>query len=338
MYVRVRPLADQGGHAARREGENTTKQDLKRLKSFDRRKVTVTDLKTSKEQEYNFMEQVILPEDTQEDTFSKLGLQDLIDQFISGYNVTFLAYGQTGTGKTHTMFGSRLDKVAEHQGVDFPKDWGIFPRAVITAMDKMREKGGKFVFSANIIEIYFGQIYDLLNDKQAVNNNRYYSGANFDFSGVFETEVKDSGDVMRLIKVMHTYRKSRGTAMNDTSSRSHCIACLNLMRIEGEEGERKLFRSTFTFVDLSGSERLEKTGMEAKSSVASYEGLCTNWDLLHFARTIQLAREAGKKGEKVRTVRESILARVLAKTLGGEAITAMVITLSQSEKNGGETW
>ena len=100
----------------------------------------------------------------------------------------------------------------------------------------------------------------------------------------------------------------------------------------GGEDERKVQRSTFTFVNLSGSERLENTGMEAKSSIASYEGLCTNWDLYHFGRTIEIAKEASKKGKKMRTVRESILARVLAKTLDGEAITAMVITLSQSER------
>eukprot|EP00090_Calanus_glacialis_P026124 TRINITY_DN40975_c0_g1_i1.p1 TRINITY_DN40975_c0_g1~~TRINITY_DN40975_c0_g1_i1.p1 ORF type:complete len:325 (-),score=65.73 TRINITY_DN40975_c0_g1_i1:7-954(-) len=233
------------------------------------------------------------------------------------------------------MFGSRLDKVAEYHEGPFPDDWGIFPRAVMTALKKMNEKGCKYVFSANVIEIYFGQIFDLLNQKQPINP---YSGGNFDFSGVFETEVKCSADVDRLVKIMHTYRQSRGTKMNDTSSRSHCIACLNLMSIEGGEDERKVQRSTFTFVDLSGSERLEKTGMEAKSSIASYEGLCTNWDLYHFGRTIEIAKEASKKGKKMRTVRESILARVLAKTLDGEAITAMVITLSQSEKNGGETW
>ena len=26
---------------------------------------------------------------------------------MEGYNSTFLAYGQTGTGKTHTVFGSK---------------------------------------------------------------------------------------------------------------------------------------------------------------------------------------------------------------------------------------
>jgi len=193
MFVRIRPLAEEGGHAARKEGEDVRKSDLKRLKTYGGSSVTVSDLKTGKDHEYDYMNQVILPEDSQEDTFNKMGVHDLLEQFLAGYNVTFIAYGQTGTGKTHTMFGSRLDKVAKHQGETFPDDWGIFPRAVITAMDKMKEKGGKFVFSANVIEIYFFQMFDLLNEKNPIAD----SGANFDFSSVFETEVRDIADVDR---------------------------------------------------------------------------------------------------------------------------------------------
>ena len=28
-----------------------------------------------------------------------------VDELFAGFNVSLLAYGQTGTGKTHTMFG-----------------------------------------------------------------------------------------------------------------------------------------------------------------------------------------------------------------------------------------
>ena len=141
------------------------------------------DLKTDQEHDYEYRMQ----DDSQEETFMKTSLPEMLDQFLSGYNATFLAYGQTGTGKTHTMFGSRLDKVAEYHE-------GPFPRAVMTALKKMDEKGCKYVFSANVIEIYFGQIFDLLNQKKPINP---YSGGNFDFSGVFETEVKCSADVDR---------------------------------------------------------------------------------------------------------------------------------------------
>ena len=194
MFVRIRPLAEEGGHSSRKSGEKSLKSDLKRLKAFNKSFVTVKDLKTDQDHDYKYMKHVIMPDDSQEETFMKTSLPEMLDQFLSGYNATFLAYGQTGTGKTHTMFGSRLDKVAEYHEGPFPDDWGIFPRAVMTALKKMNEKGCKYVFSANVIEIYFGQIFDLLNQKKPINP---YSGGNFDFSGVFETEVKCSADVDR---------------------------------------------------------------------------------------------------------------------------------------------
>ena len=40
-------------------------------------------------------------------------------QVLSGYESTVFAYGQTGTGKTHTMEGN----------IDVPEDMGVIPRA-----------------------------------------------------------------------------------------------------------------------------------------------------------------------------------------------------------------
>ena len=106
MFVRIRPLAEEGGHASRKSGEKSLKSDLKRLKAFNKSFVTVKDLKTDQDHDYKYMKHVIMPDDSQEETFMKTSLPEMLDQFLSGYNATFLAYGQTGTGKTHTMFGA----------------------------------------------------------------------------------------------------------------------------------------------------------------------------------------------------------------------------------------
>ena len=43
-------------------------------------------------------------------------VRPIIDQFLDGYNGTVFAYGQTSTGKTHTMFGPKIDDI-ELQGI-----------------------------------------------------------------------------------------------------------------------------------------------------------------------------------------------------------------------------
>ena len=122
-----------------------------------------------------------------------MGLPTMLDRFLDGYNVTFMAYGQTGTGKTHTMFGSQLGEVKhfEADSDDMPKQWGLFPRALISALERIKvrsrtnneriktktesfpqqkDDGGKSKLTAQVVEIYFGVATDLLNDKKKVSN------------------------------------------------------------------------------------------------------------------------------------------------------------------------
>lgn len=48
----------------------------------------------------------VLNENTsQQEVFSKCGVNELIDSALEGYATTILAYGQTGSGKTYTMMG-----------------------------------------------------------------------------------------------------------------------------------------------------------------------------------------------------------------------------------------
>jgi len=53
----------------------------------------------------------------QENVFKKAALP-IIESVLAGYNGTIFAYGQTGTGKTHTMEGSKSE----------PNQEGIIPR------------------------------------------------------------------------------------------------------------------------------------------------------------------------------------------------------------------
>lgn len=46
------------------------------------------------------------PDSKQVDVYKSV-VAPLIDEVLSGYNCTVFAYGQTGTGKTHTMVGNQ---------------------------------------------------------------------------------------------------------------------------------------------------------------------------------------------------------------------------------------
>ena len=53
----------------------------------------------------------------------------IIESVLSGYNGTIFAYGQTGTGKTHTMEGDLSS--SEHMG--------MIPRAVAKVFEMLDE-------------------------------------------------------------------------------------------------------------------------------------------------------------------------------------------------------
>ena len=65
---------------------------------------------------------------------------------VTGYNVAVLAYGQTGTGKTHSMVG----------GPDLEE--GIIPRAVRALYDGFRDRGQAHDFGLRVAyyEVSFG--------------------------------------------------------------------------------------------------------------------------------------------------------------------------------------
>lgn len=83
--------------------------------------------------------------------------QQLLERALQGFNCSIIAYGQTGTGKTHTMVGDWTS--SEHKG--------LIPRvteALFTRLEAMKGEGTEVQVQASCIEVYNNQLYDLLAD------------------------------------------------------------------------------------------------------------------------------------------------------------------------------
>lgn len=79
-----------------------------------------------------------------------------VNSVLEGYNATILAYGQTGTGKTHTMEGFK------YSGCDPQR--GIVPRTMeqIFSYIERCQQGTSFMVRASYLQIYNEVISDLL--------------------------------------------------------------------------------------------------------------------------------------------------------------------------------
>ena len=83
----------------------------------------------------------------------------VVESVLNGYNGTILAYGQTSSGKTHTMLGEDIENVEER---------GIIPRMVSGFFDQISKQPEdiEFAMKVSFVEIYNEKIRDLLDPKK----------------------------------------------------------------------------------------------------------------------------------------------------------------------------
>ncbi|KAG6603007.1 Kinesin-like protein [Phytophthora cinnamomi] len=101
-------------------------------------------------------------------------LRDGVQQVAQGFNCTIFAYGQTGTGKTHTMLGSDLERHLDVATLDpetpeCSPNWGVIPRAVESLFEELRSisrHGSAGVVHCSYMQIYNNDVYDLLQDNK----------------------------------------------------------------------------------------------------------------------------------------------------------------------------
>ena len=218
IYVRIRPKPSEGFHGA--EGASS-----KRLVGWDQDKGSVTVESAGRQEVYSYPDAVVGPEVGQQTSYDML-MGGLLEKFLAGYNCTFIAYGQTGTGKTHTMFGAPASlKSLGGVGATIHPDWGIFPRAVVSVMEQLAgRKEGSYLLTASVVDLYMMGCFDLLNDRTEV----AYVGSEGRLSGYKELKLHSAEDVKLVVNTAMNHRVMSGTKCNETSSRSHCIATLTL--------------------------------------------------------------------------------------------------------------
>ncbi|KAF7363854.1 Kinesin-domain-containing protein [Mycena sanguinolenta] len=186
----------------------------------------------AKKQVFSF-DRVHGPSTTQHEMFTGNALP-LISRFVEGFNCTILAYGQTSSGKTHTMTGIDLDADPS----DPNNGMGIIPRAVSTifstAKQLREDRAGAWTYQikGSFIEIYNEDLIDLLVDdtggaRREVQIREDKEG-HIIWGGLREVAVKNPNEVMTLLRKGTSIRRTNETDMNAQSSRSHAIFSLTL--------------------------------------------------------------------------------------------------------------
>ena len=268
---------------------------------------------TLKKKTYTF-DHVFGPYSSQKDVFKTL-IQPVVDEALDGYNCTIFAYGQTGTGKTHTIQGE-LDPNHENAG--------IIPRSVQYVYDYLQSNYQDYSVRISFLQLYNEELSDLLGSEMG---KKLRLMEDVKKGGVYcqnlqEIPTATSKDVFALLEKGVKNRTTAETALNENSSRSHSIFTIRLHTKETVPGGEDLLKTgTLNLVDLAGSECIGRSG--ARHARAREAGNI-NQSLLTLGRVITALVD---KHPHV-PYRDSKLTRLLQESLGGRAKTTIIATLA----------
>ncbi len=295
------------------------------------------------------------PDSTQNQVFDQIGMS-IIDNTFKGYNTCVFAYGQTGTGKSHSMMGS----------TDQP---GLIPN-ICDALFNLQEAHNTALSPINVnykVEISYSEIYaesvrDLLsNTPKVALKIREHPVIGPYVENLTQVLVQDFNSIKKLIFQGNKERMTAATAMNSQSSRSHAILTVYFTQIISDPsiGKPRQVLSKINLVDLAGSERVESSeveGINFTEAININKSLTTLGNVIS-KLAIQSKSKLVKKPKKTKTsittskkitksilkkpahipYRDSTLTWILKESLGGNSKTYMIATLSPSSLNYNES-
>ncbi|XP_031685999.1 centromere-associated protein E isoform X7 [Oncorhynchus kisutch] len=310
VCVRVRPLIEREETAAE-SAESVKfywKTDKKTIHQVDDGNLT---------KNFSF-DRVFSAEETTLQLYQELA-KPLVVSAVEGYNGTIFAYGQTSSGKTFTMMGSSLTP-------------GVIPLAMEDVFHTIKNCPKKeFLLRVSYLEIYNETVTDLLCDswKRKPLEIREGNNKNVYVADLTEELVTSPEQALAWIRKGEKNRHYGKTKMNQRSSRSHTIFRMILESRDrgdsasGENSDCAIIVSHLNLVDLAGTERASQTGAEG---TRFKEGCNINRSLFTLGQVIKKLSDETQKG--FTNYRDSKLTRILQNSLGGNAKTVIICTIT----------
>jgi len=283
------------------------------------REVQLTQSVNKKEYSRKYHFDRVYDADTSQERLYETAVAPMVDEVLQGFNCTVFAYGQTGTGKTHTMTGDMQNQ----------SEAGVIPRAVGHIFRYLNALGGvnEFTVKCSFLELYNEEITDLLaigetdSPKQKVRIMED-PRAGVVMQGLEEPHVKTATDIFGLLETGNAKRRTAETLLNKQSSRSHSVFIVTVsVREVLAEGEEVIRVGKLYLVDLAGSENITRSG--AVDQRAKEAGNI-NKSLLTLGRVITALVE----GQGHVPYRDSKLTRLLRDSLGGRTKTCIIATIA----------
>ena len=261
-------------------------------------------------------DKIFTSESQQSQIYENVGKR-IVGDVMEGYNGTIFAYGQSGSGKTYTMYGPDIfDDIYK----------GIIPRIVEDIFNYVEKADDNvdFQFKLSVLEIYKEVMYDLLTQQSSDIKIQENPETGIVIEGLSEVYLSSIDEFFEYVDLSQSNRKVAETKLNHNSSRSHCILILEVT--QSFKKEKLIKKGTLNLVDLAGSEKVSKTGAVG---LTLEEAKKINLSLSTLGNVIHALTH---KSEHI-PYRDSKLTRLLKESLGGNYKTSLIVTCSPHSYN-----
>ncbi|KAH9251139.1 hypothetical protein BASA81_011038 [Batrachochytrium salamandrivorans] len=279
-------------------------------------------------------DQVFSEHTSQEEIFKSMAAP-LVESVCQGTNCALFAYGQTGTGKTFTMLGFDLWQLATAAGdktsasvkldtLEKNEMRGVIPRAMKYLFALLQGKPHKV--SVSYLEIYNEKILDLLANASPSMDNLELREDKNGLVQVIDATVKRVNSLAEVLEYLWKGAKNRAvssTDMNEHSSRSHTIFQVT---VEIKHSPEVTTKAKLNLIDLAGSEKWRPHLEFSDQRIAEMTSI--NQSLSNLGNCVRALLRPGKNHIPYRN---SKLTRLVSDSLGGNAKTGFVVTVSPSE-------
>jgi len=243
---------------------------------------------------------------TNEDVYRDVG-QPLLENALRGQLATLFLFGQTGSGKTYTM------RAIERMAVE----------------EIFRSLDADTVVSLSYFELAGRKALDLLTEQKSEIRLREEEDGCFRPHDCEEIVVTNAEDMIQVMVEAAGRRATDATTVNASSSRSHSVCRISIMKQKQPAGRLLL-------VDCAGTERSRDSlyfmGKHVKESAEINSSLFALKDCIRFRQTAILRQQSlPQEGRPLRlpSVRGSLLTKVLAESLiSASAQLAAIATVS----------
>lgn len=253
------------------------------------------------------------------DVFEKL-MKPLVHSLMDGFNCSFINYGASGTGKSHTILGNSTQRGIAYLTMEY----------VFFQLNKRNSNEWIYEVSVSYLEVYNEKVINLLAKSRPLTVTQRGNG-DANISGLSMRKVNNLSEVQKLLVLGNRNRTKHFCNVNTHSNQSNTIFQVHINAPpKSFNGDNRDSTVKLLLVELGGSERNSTEGTRPNTTDTANicKPILTLKNCLH-----RLA-----DGSRNIPFNDSQLTKILRNSFEDNCLTVMLFNVSPSTTDYSDTY